>query len=235
MSKNTNSTNIASSCTACSLTRAPNTNVIIQQKPPLAPNPPHPQSRPRPHLQPCPPISTMTHTSITQIPTMVVKSEPIEDGFKDTSNHNSVIILNGDDSSDEFQHEAIKPLPAPDTADHDMDVENFDFDIEESQVGLEDAEHDLVINSPAASQVQSKVSANVIFYNFTLMPDEQELVMVKESTPKPQIHPQRSVSGKYTIQALPISANNKNTFHNVVVPTFYTFMGIQDMPWNILP
>ena len=32
-----------------------------------------------------------------------------------------------------------------------MDVENFDFDIEESQVGLEDAECDLVINSPAAS------------------------------------------------------------------------------------
>ena len=93
----------------------------------------------------------MTGMSITQIPTMVVKSEPFEDGFKDTSNHNLVIILNGDDSSDEFQCETIKPLPAPGTADHDMDVENFDFDIEESQVGLENAERDLVINSPAAS------------------------------------------------------------------------------------
>ena len=67
------------------------------------------------------------------------------------------------------------------------------------------------------------------------MPDEQELVMVKESTPKPQIHPQCSVSGKYMIQALPIGAKNKNTFRNVVVPTFYTFMGIQDTPWNVLP
>ena len=198
-SKTTNSTDIASSHTAHSLTQAPNTNVIIQQKPPLAPNPPCLQSHPHPCLQPCPPISTMTCMSITipQIPTMVVKSEPIEDRFKDTSNHNSVIILNGDDSSDEFQHETIKPLPAPDIANHDMDVENFDFDIEESQVGLEDAERDLVINSPATSRVQSKVSANVIFYNFTLMPDEQELVMVKESTPEPQIHPQRCLREIY--------------------------------------
>ena len=98
MSKNTNSTDITSSCTAHSLTQAPNTNVMIQQKPPLAPNPPHPQSRPHPCLQPCPPISTMTCMSITQIPTMVIKSKPIEDGFKDMSNHNLVIILDGDDS-----------------------------------------------------------------------------------------------------------------------------------------
>ena len=82
---------------------------------------------------------------------MVVKSKPIEDTFKDTSNHNLVIILDGDDSSDEFHYEMIEPLPAPDTADHDMDVENYDFDVEESQVGLEDAKHDLVINSPATS------------------------------------------------------------------------------------
>ena len=161
---------------------------------------------------------------------MVINSDPIEDIFKDVSTNNSIIILDGDDSSDEFQCKMIKLLPAPDTANHDMDVENYNFNIEESQVGLEDVEHDLVINSPAASQVQSQVSANVIFYNFTLMPDEQELVVVEEFTTKPQIHPQCSVLGKYTTQALPIGTNDKNTFHSVVVPAFYTFMGIQNMP-----
>ena len=65
--------------------------------------------------------------------------------------------------------------------------------------------------------------------------DEQELVTIKESTPKPGVPPQRSVSGKYTIQALPIGTNDKNMFRGVVVPTFYTFMGIQDTPWNVLP
>ena len=74
------------------------------------------------------------------------------------SNNNLIIVLDGDDSSYEPQHEMIKPLPASGTANHDMDVENYNLDIEESHVRVDNAEHDdLVINSPAASWIQSEV------------------------------------------------------------------------------
>ena len=167
---------------------------------PLAPNPPHPHSHP--HSQSCPPT------------------------FRDMSNNNLIIVLDEDDSSYEPQHEMIKPLPASGTANHDMDVENYNLDIEESHVRVDNAEHDdLVINSPAASWIQSEVSANVIIYIFTLTPDEQELGVVKESMPLPQIHPQCSVFEKYMTQALSISANNKWCQLSTPLWAFKTHLG----------
>ena len=66
------------------------------------------------------------------------------------------------------------------------------------------------------------------------MPDEQELVMVKESTPAPQIHPQHSISGNIQYKCFRLVQTTR-TCHGVVLPTFYTFIGVQDTPWNVLP